>query len=322
MALPQPLAKPDDGAMEHEIVVGYDGSESSRAAVDWAVDAARLRSSSVRIIACLEVPFTTCIAPLSYDALAGIASATEESAMSVLRQVRQRHPLLDVFVDVLDGPATSVLQRESKDADIVVVGASGHHGAAALWLGSTARWLARHSTCPVAVIRSETSTGAGSETSYEPPRHDRSQTALPLRTGRVLVGTDGSSASDEAVLWAADEADRRGVELIVVHGWSFTYRPVDLGSAQARDFTHLDAAELLDRSVELARERCGVSVTGVLREADRTTALTALATPGDIVVLGSPHHGQVTSTLIGSTVNGVIERSSVPVIIVPPTMPI
>ncbi|MBV9319170.1 MAG: universal stress protein, partial [Mycobacterium sp.] len=44
---------------------------------------------------------------------------------------------------------------------------------------------------------------------------------LPHRAhGPVLVGIDGSPASEAATALAFDEASRRGVELIALHAWS------------------------------------------------------------------------------------------------------
>jgi nucleotide-binding universal stress UspA family protein len=189
-----------------------------------------------------------------------------------------------------------VLARQSRSATLLVVGASGHHGAAAFWLGSTARFVARHSACPVAVVRGP----AGADV-----------------TKRVIVGFDGSPESEPAVRWAADEADRCGAALLIVHCWLSTYRAVDLRSAQVHDVGQVEAARLLDRVVEGARERCGVDVTGMLLEDNPITALLSMSMPGDVLVLGSPEHGSIMSGVLGSTVNGVLEESVVPVVIVP-----
>ncbi|MEN9300221.1 MAG: Universal stress protein family [Actinomycetota bacterium] len=37
---------------------------------------------------------------------------------------------------------------------------------------------------------------------------------------KVVVGTDGSEASFEAVKWAAHEAVAHGVQLEVIHAWT------------------------------------------------------------------------------------------------------
>ncbi|WP_214321703.1 universal stress protein [Nonomuraea sediminis] len=36
---------------------------------------------------------------------------------------------------------------------------------------------------------------------------------------RILVGVEGTAASEPALLWAASEADRCGATLTIVHAW-------------------------------------------------------------------------------------------------------
>ena len=113
--------------------------------------------------------------------------------------VEQSYPDLKVSAESQPGPASGgSMDRVSID-DLLVVGTSGHHVAGVFWLGSTARHLVHHVVCPVVVVRGAASRG---------------------RPDRVVVGVDGSAASDRALRWAADEADlhhfaRRRPRLVV-----------------------------------------------------------------------------------------------------------
>src|SRR5208283_4439097 len=69
-----------------------------------------------------------------------------------------------------------------------------------LLLGSVSTALIHHAHCPVAVIRSDERTTPD--------------------TAPVLVGIDGSPASEAATALAFDEASRRGVGLVALHAWS------------------------------------------------------------------------------------------------------
>jgi nucleotide-binding universal stress UspA family protein len=133
---------------------------------------------------------------------------------------------------------------------------------------------------------------------------------------RVLVGVDGSAVADRALIWAADEADRHGVELWVVHGWRYPYLVAEHESSAARDLMQIDAARVLERSEELARDRCGVEVHGLLVEQDPVTALLDSAADGDLIVIGSRGRGAVKSSLFGSTANSLLDRSALPVVVV------
>ena len=92
-------------------------------------------------------------------------------------------------------------------------------------------------------------------------------------------------------------------------------RPVRL-DPQARDLTNVDAACLLDRAVESAREQFGSEVAGQLVERGPATALLETVRDGDLLVMGSRGRGALAARLFGSTVNTVLDRCAVPVVVV------
>jgi nucleotide-binding universal stress UspA family protein len=281
--------------MERDVMVGFDGSASASEAVRWAAHAASSRGASLRIVACFDVPVDSPLVPLSAGLINGVVEAAEAGANEVLAAMLREHPGLRGQATVIAGSAAGVLARESAGAALLVVGASGHHGASAFWLGSTARSVARHSTCPVVVVRSGATIGVAD---------------------RIVVAVDGSSQGDSAALWAADEAARIGAPLHVVHGWWYVYRPEESWSRQGHDIARVDAALLLEQAVERARERSGAEVTGELLEQAPVDALLGAVRDGDLLVVGAPHHGQIVSSIVGSTVDGVLEAAAVPVVIV------
>jgi nucleotide-binding universal stress UspA family protein len=57
-----------------------------------------------------------------------------------------------VTVKAFEGAPAQALIDASRDADLVVVGARGSGGFAALMLGSVSTQVAHHSACPVAII--------------------------------------------------------------------------------------------------------------------------------------------------------------------------
>ena len=70
------------------------------------------------------------------------------------------------------------------------------------------------------------------------------------------------------------------------------------------------------RAVELARELCGAAVTGALLESGPASALMDTTCDGDLLVVGAHGHGAILSGIVGSTVNTLAERSSVPVVVI------
>jgi len=286
--------------MNQRVVVGYDGSTSSEEATRWAAAEAASRDVDLLIVTCYALPVT---AELSGAWLASEAhSAMVDTAAALSQQMRATisaaYPALRVTSEVVAGPAGVALVSDVDAGDLLVVGSTNHEGLATLVLGNTARWVARHSPCPAIVVRGAASRG---------------------RPDRIVVGIDGSATSMGALLWAADEADHHGVPLVVVHSWEYVYLGADGSTLQARDLTRVDASCTLDRAVELASQRCGVEVTGVLVEDTAARGLLKSVRDGDLLVLGSRGRGAVRSGLFGSTVNGLLEYVSVPVAVVHPT---
>ena len=78
----------------------------------------------------------------------------------------------------------------------------------------------------------------------------------------------------------------------------------------------MDAACLLDRAVEWARDRSGIEVTGELVESGPVTALREVVRHGDLLVVGSHGRGALAANVFGSTVNSVLDQSAVPVVVV------
>lgn len=131
------------------IVVGFDGSEPSLAALQWAVDEARLRHGKVRVITAWHYP--------------PVPSSVEDSGINDSFHTAERFQaegLKTVAADgvditgtlVRDYPATALLDA-SKDADILIVGSRGHGGFAGLLLGSVSTQVAHHASCPVLIVR-------------------------------------------------------------------------------------------------------------------------------------------------------------------------
>ena len=283
--------------MTKHITVGYDGSRASAEAVLWAADQAESRGAALRIVTCYGIPATgASMTGLFYgEAIDGVEEGARQLVTKIAGIVSKSHPDVVVRTDVAPGPATAVLGDGLLPDDLVVVGASSHAGAAAFWLGSTPRSLIRHSPCPVAVVRGPASRG---------------------RPERVVVGVDGSPAALQALDWAGDEADRQHAELVVVHGWTYPYLEVDATARQGRDLTRVDAACTLDRAIEHAAERFTTAATPLLVEASSSSALLETLRDGDVLVVGSRGRGALTSSIFGSTVNTVLERCAVPVVVI------
>jgi nucleotide-binding universal stress UspA family protein len=284
--------------MSDTIIVGFDGTTQSETAVEWAAVEAGARKCDLRVVSSYEIPVTgdMLFAAASSDAYVRLLDEAHARVRRTPDELATRHPSVQVSTDVNAGPVTFELLSGAGVGDLIVVGASSHEGATAFWLGSTPRYLVRHSPCPVVVVRDFASA--------KPPE-------------RIVVGVDDSEDARHALIWAVDEADLWGVELHVVHAWSYAYTVHDRASAEARDTTRVEAARVLDRAVEMARERAGSDVTSELIATTPVPALLDLVRDGDVLVLGSRGRGAIKSALFGSTVNSVLDHTAVPTVVVP-----
>jgi nucleotide-binding universal stress UspA family protein len=283
--------------MTKQINVGFNGSASSSEAVLWAAAEASSRAAGLRLISCYPIPVVPAMGfgLTASEAYTSVVEETQSGLQRMQALVAESHPGLEITTLASSDPAVSVLVDGVSADDLVVVGTTNHHGAAGFWLGNTARHVVRHSPCPVVVVP-----GAGSWANVD----------------RIVVGVDGSPASRQALQWAGDEADRYGAELVVVHGWMYPYMHADPDSSQVRDLTQVDAACLLDRELEAAREQFTSDVTGHLIECSPSMALLGTVRHGDLLVLGSNGHGAIHATLFGSTVSSVLDRCTVPTVVV------
>jgi len=284
--------------MTKHVTVGFDGSATSFEAVQWAAAEASLRGARLRIISSYPTPV---VPPPIFDlppdnAYVSVLHETHDGLLRIAGGIAESHPHLDIETLASSDPAATALVKDVCGEDVVVVGTSNHHGAVGFWLGNTARQVVRHSPCPVVVVPAP---GGWS-------RH----------TDRIVVAVDGSPTSRRALEWAGDAADRYSATLLVVHAWMYPYMHADPDSAQARDLTRIDAACLVDHEVQSAREQFAAEVTGQLVECSPATAVLEVVRHGDLLVLGSKGHGAIHATLFGSTVSAVLDRCSVPTVVV------
>ena len=284
--------------MTKHITVGFDGSTESTEALDWAAQEAGARGCDLRVVHCYRLPVASeihagWVPAEAYSDLAATAStALEKGRIRIIRQ----HPHLEVATVLFAGsPCTALSDPGDADQELVVLGASSRRHVAATWLGSTPRAIVRHSSCPVVVVR-------GCPNGRMPDR--------------IVVGVDGSASAHQALLWAAAEADLHGAALHVVHAWEYPYRQKAAYQGHARDYTLIDAADLLHEEAAFARDASHAEVTKELVEAGAASGLLACVRDGDLLVLGFRGRGALRATMFGSTVNRVLDEAVVPVAVV------
>ncbi len=137
---------------------------------------------------------------------------------------------------------------------------------------------------------------------------------------RILIATDGSRASRQAVQRGLDLASQEDGEVYVVHvapavdvvpGNGFGMTGAIAHTISAADRAPLDAA------VELAEQR-GFDVAPVLLTGDPVNEIVTFADSEDVdlIVIGSRGHGALASAMLGSVSLGVLHETRRPVLVV------
>ncbi|MFF2204842.1 universal stress protein [Streptomyces sp. NPDC058145] len=131
----------------------------------------------------------------------------------------------------------------------------------------------------------------------------------------VTVGLDGSPESLTAARWGADEAEKRGLTLRLLHAWPL------LAPEPARVPAEADQNYWANRLVhtaqaELRARHPGLSVVGDLVADDAQNALLRAASESELTVLGSRGLEPVQSYFLGDVSMPVVARAERPVVLV------
>lgn len=137
---------------ERRIVVGVDGSDSSKAALRWAIRQAKLTGGAVDAVTAWRFPPAYGRAP-SPDAMPDLEAAAKRTLIAALAEVSGLEPGVPVRPVVTEGDTARVLLHAAEGADLLVVGSRLHGGLASTLLGSVSMHCVLHAPCPVLVFR-------------------------------------------------------------------------------------------------------------------------------------------------------------------------
>jgi nucleotide-binding universal stress UspA family protein len=140
------------------IVVGVDGSDCSRAALEFALDEAVRRDAAVDVVLAMpEVDFWVigyAMSPALVEELsADLEKMGRDMVDTVLREGGGYRRDVPVRVRALGGAPGRVLVEQSHDADLLVVGHRGRGGLRSAVLGSVGLQCVLHASVPVTVVR-------------------------------------------------------------------------------------------------------------------------------------------------------------------------
>lgn len=283
------------------IVVAIDGSPHSNAAVRWAARESVLRKASVKLVHAITPILETWEVsgpnPDMDQWYRDNAKAILADAEAIFRAARDDSAAIDLETALVDSSAVPALIEASKGAQLIVVGSRGLGRVGRLLLGSVSTSLIHHAHCPVVVIP-----------------HDKERDSTDRHP--VLLGIDGSIASEAATALAFDEASRRGVGLVALHAWS----DVGIPPLFINDWWYdlqTEARELLAERLAGWQEKYpDVHVDRRIECDVPAHALVAESRVAQLVIVGSRGRGGFAGMLLGSVGAAVAHASDAPVIVV------
>jgi nucleotide-binding universal stress UspA family protein len=281
--------------MTEPIVVGLDGSPASLRALRYATRQARRRECGLRLVHALA--FLQSELPMEASPSGVYADLTQEAGEMLSQaqtMVEELAPEVRVDTVLVPDAVEAVLEHESEQACVLVLGRRGHGGFTGLLTGSVSQHIADHAHCPVVVVPHGDAREGG-------------ESADPPEQGQVVAGVDGDA--DHILRFAFEEAALAGARLRVVHAWRPPLGSEALGSDEQ--------SERLAAILAAWQEKC----PGVEMEADSvpgkaTNALTEASRAADLLVIGTrrPHH---IGARLGAVAHGVIRHAHCPVAVVP-----
>jgi nucleotide-binding universal stress UspA family protein len=191
----------------------------------------------------------------------------------------------------------AVLVRESRRAALLVVGHGRRVDLHLPGLGSVARQVAAHATCPVLVAR-----------------------GAPDGTGDVLVGVDGSPGCDAAIGFGFEEAALHGTGLVALHAWT---GPVSTGPGDMLPLVYDPALVAGEEERVLAEALAGwpakypdVTVHRKLVRGHAGRALVEATRDARLVVVGRHGHRAVPGWLVGSVTHALLHQAHCPIAVI------
>jgi nucleotide-binding universal stress UspA family protein len=283
------------------VVVGIDGSGEALLAVRWAAAEAARRNVPLRVVTAFSWSHDHPLGWAAFDgdyrtALLELADRQLAEAVVVAAEVIGPG---DVEHELISGTAIPVLRAESRRAGLLVLGDRGLGAIGGLLVGAVADALSTHGECPVVLVR--TAPGC--------PVEDR--------TRPVVVGVDGSPASEGALGFAFDAAAARGVSLTAVHTWWDVLGMVTM--APMLDWPALQANEqevLAERLAGWAANYPDVAVRRLVTRDHPAHALVEQSRQAQLIVVGSRRRAAAARLALGSVGHAVRHRAHCSVAIV------
>lgn len=285
---------------QRPVIVGIDGSAGAEAAVRWAIEDASTRKVAVRLVCAYRlVPGYSqglgLYTDLPHD-MEMIRQAANTVVENALAEAAKIDPGVEVSGATVDANPVAALIEESQQGSLLVLGSRRRSTLSASILGSVSAAVAARSDCPAIVVRGP----AG----------------LPEERSEVVVGVDGTQASQALLEFGFDHASRGQAPLRAVLCWhpdllaSMLWRPEPPAPTRAEAWLSETLAGWREKYPDV------IVHSGVVRE-HPAAGLVAESASAQLLVVGNRGRHAMVGTLLGSVSQAVLHHATCPVAVVP-----
>jgi nucleotide-binding universal stress UspA family protein len=288
--------------MTRPITAGVDGSEESLAALGWAAREAVRRGQALRVVHAWRFQPHEAIDVGDRETQ---AQWVREGVAEAVRQVTERHPDLQVSIDVVEGSPVETLVGAAADAGMLVLGSRGHAAVVGFLVGSVGQQVIAEAVRPVVLVR------AGAQASAEAGGRE------------IVVGQQGDADDSAAALrFAFETAAARGATVRAVRAWTlpplFAYSPASLKLLDEAGGLEPYEKKALGEALRPWRERFpDVHVVEHVEMGSAGQVLLSVVGRAQLMVVGRRARRTAVGARIGSVAHGVLHHASCPVAVVP-----
>lgn len=283
--------------MYESILLPTDGSDSAEAAIGHAVTNADRFDATLHVLSVLETERTpdSLLTPRDVDTIhRELQTRAERAVEKIAAQAREEG--IEVVTAIEEGqPAPTICEYvEDHAIDLLIMGTHGRTGFSRYALGSVAEAIVRRANCSILTVHE----GTVESVEYE----------------RVLIATDGSSASEPAI--------REGLELAREYG--ATVHGINVVDVRlSRSPAYLDALSRVGgralKQVEVESATYDIPVKSKLTRGVPQEEVTRYAGGQgfDLLVIGTHRRRGLDRFMMRSVAERIVRLSTVPVLTVP-----
>lgn len=275
------------------ILVAYDGSDSSRYALDQAVDFARATGAVISAVSAF-VPRATLLDSIIGSQVEEAERRFESSGHAGGEKSGQRYPAIEVIEARVTVHEAIITAAQSKGIDLIVMGRRGLNPVERIMVGSVTARVIGYSPIDVLVV----------------------PLGAPFRWKRALLATDGSHYSQAAKERALGLALASGIELKVIHVIDV---PAELyaNDAEIKDALVAEARNIIE-PIEREARHLDIGVEGFIEEGIAPIEILRSAQKAavDFIIIGSHGRTGIERFLMGNVAERVIANDRYPVLVI------